>query len=422
MKIIVDEIRKGKNTTYNVTKYDDNGQRISGKTVYYLLHTIEKNGYTYYFLHDQNGNLCKELFGYVNYYKFSYSNNSKLDTILYVKRLLEFSSIIETPIYKMKYDDFNAFQYFISGLQIPVSNYELYVTRNANSKTSNAIINACKDYMQYCGYKNMKLFKPQRINRFSRAKSMECPKFISIKEFQDIIKYIKNDNSISRIDRMKYMCIYRLMFDAGLRVGEVLGLTLEDFEKIRNDKGELFYKVYIRNRLSDGNSQQAKRCMNVLSKNVYTSSDYNKKNIGYQVSYITPELYEDIMDYFDNNFDYFERKRKKYPMADSIYNNTENYYIFTNTSKASPLNVSMLYRYTRAIFSNLGYPLNKSKNSNNLLHRFRHGFCMKLLYVYKIDPFTAIHYTRHASVRSLEAYNNPTDEQLTAFLEKTEEY
>lgn len=46
---------------------------------------------------------------------------------------------------------------------------------------------------------------------------------------------------------------------------------------------------------------------------------------------------------------------------------------------------------------------------------------MKLLYLYKLDPFEVIHYARHASVRSLESYNNLTDEQLTSILERVEE-
>ena len=35
--------------------------------------------------------------------------------------------------------------------------------------------------------------------------------------------------------KLKFECIYRLLYEAGLRIGEVLGLTLEDF-KIIQDK------------------------------------------------------------------------------------------------------------------------------------------------------------------------------------------
>ncbi len=334
---------------------------------------------------------------------------------------MEFSAIIDKPIHEMDGRDLNNFQYFLSGLQIPKSNYEFYTTKNANLETSKSIIKRCQDYMKYCGYKNYNLLISRNINRISNSKNLDCPKFISIKEFNSIIKYIMNDESLSKVEKLKYECIYTLMFDSGLRIGEVLGLTLEDFEPIYSDKGKLFYKVIIRNRLSDNKNQHAKRCCNVLDRKIYMSSNYHKKNIGYQIAYIKEELYEKIIDYFDMNFNYFINQKKNYPIADSVNNDIKNYYIFTNKTKATCLSLFMIYKYTRKMFLDIGIQIDYLKNKNNLLHRFRHGYAMKLLYLYKLDPFEVIHYTRHVSVRSLEAYNNPTDEQLTSILERVEE-
>lgn len=421
MKIIVDELNKGNYSVYKITKYNDKNIKINERTIYFILSTVTIKDYTYYLLHDQDGNLCKELFNYINDYNFTSSTNSKIKMIQFVKRLLEYSSIIDVPIHKMKFKEFNGFQYFISGLQIPLSNYVFYTNRSAGTISSRNIINRCKNYIKYCGYKNGDFLKFQKVGRFRYTDNFDCPKFISIKEFNNINKYINNDTSLSLIDKTKYQCIYKLMFNGGLRIGEVLGLTIEDFEQIYSDSGKKYYKIYIRNRFSDMHHQKAKRCLNIIDKSMYVSSEYHKKNVGYQIAYITEDLYNDIMDYFDLNFDKFAKVNKSYPEADSINNDRINYYIFTNSNKATCLSLYMVYKYTRKMFVELGYPIDYKKNKNNLLHRFRHGYAMKLLYLYKLDPFEVIHYTRHASVRSLEAYNNPTDEQLTSILERVEE-
>ena len=65
-------------------------------------------------------------------------------------------------------------------------------------------------------------------------------------------------------------CIIRLMYQSGLRIGEVLELTFEDIVEDNNN-----YKVIIRNRFTDRTFQKAKFLMTITDRNQYRSRDYN---------------------------------------------------------------------------------------------------------------------------------------------------
>ena len=247
-----------------------------------------------------------------------------------------------------------------------------------------------------------------------------CPKFISLYEMKLILNYISNDNSLSYETKLKYSLIYRLMFNRGLRIGEVLGLTFEDFIKLHTDNG-IIYKILIRNRYSDNSSQRAKRCLPMNGGYTYNSPEYLSYNVGYQQVFINEEFYGDIMEYFDIMSARFKKEGKEMTKADSVDGQNTNWYIFYNLNKATPLNKDIFSVYTKKIFKKLGIQIDENKRNNNLFHRFRHGFCMYLLFVEKIPPIEACKLTRHRNMESLSVYNNPTEEMIIKLLEKVEE-
>lgn len=65
------------------------------------------------------------------------------------------------------------------------------------------------------------------------------------------------------------------MYENGLRIGEVLGLTREDVALEEDVNGNQIPVLYLRNRLTDKAFQNAKSCMKVHSKQTYRSKDYN---------------------------------------------------------------------------------------------------------------------------------------------------
>ena len=64
------------------------------------------------------------------------------------------------------------------------------------------------------------------------------------------------------------------------------------------------------------------------------------------------------------------------------------------------------------IFEAVGIQLDTGKKRDNLNHRFRHGFIMHLIYDLKIPREKVMVRSRHRNYTSLDAYYNPTTEQI----------
>src|SRR5699024_4165113 len=88
------------------------------------------------------------------------------------------------------------------------------------------------------------------------------------------------------------------MFQCGLRIGEVMGLTFEDLDVIE-EGGKYICLAYIRNRKSDQSYQLAKTCMSITDRKQYQQRDYQTRDIGYQVAVIPMDLYDLINDYIN---------------------------------------------------------------------------------------------------------------------------
>ena len=90
-------------------------------------------------------------------------------------------------------------------------------------------------------------FRGIKKRAYSKSKNnVICPKFISAREMSLILNYIDSDDSLDKETKMKYSLIFKLMFNKGLRIGEVLGITIEDFEEVYSNEGDFCSKLYIR--------------------------------------------------------------------------------------------------------------------------------------------------------------------------------
>lgn len=152
------------------------------------------------------------------------------------------------------------------------------------------------------------------------------PKFVTDAEFEQMIDFLDDTEIFSEERKLELECIMRLMFECGLRVGEVLGLTIEDIIE-PSEKTKNAFVAIIRNRLSDNKRQKAKTCMNITSKNDYQNPDYlYTKGYGYQTVAGNRELYEDIMDYVnitEKRINRSIRKRNATAMQIILQNSTK---------------------------------------------------------------------------------------------------
>lgn len=64
------------------------------------------------------------------------------------------------------------------------------------------------------------------------------------------------------------------------------------------------------------------------------------------------------------------------------------------------------------IFKAVGISVDSHSRKDNLSHRFRHGFVMHLIYDLKMPREQVMRRTRHKNYASLDAYYNPTTEQI----------
>lgn len=204
------------------------------------------------------------------------------------------------------------------------------------------------------------------------------------------------------------------MFETGLRIGEVLGLTFED---VVSEKFEDNYYpvVYIRNRLTDKPYQRAKTCMNITNTKQYKSKDYQVKNYGYQLVIISEELMDLIDIYIE---EHHARSRRLHPKsyqahvkADQVAivgrYNEDNYYIFIN-NLAKPISSHLWNITLRKIFKDTGLVVNQKVRKDNLNHRFRHGFAMYHVQYFGLDSLQLKELLRHRSIESVAHYYNPT--------------
>lgn len=203
------------------------------------------------------------------------------------------------------------------------------------------------------------------------------------------------------------------MYQCGLRIGEVLGLTFEDLDIIE-DEGMYICVGYIRNRYTDKPFQRAKSCMNIIDKKQYEEREYMVKNAGYQTFVVPIDLYDLINDYINEYHHVAQINHKKYyyetNLADIVTNgylDTDNFYVFIN-SLGKPLSQTVWKKTLRKIFDKLEIHVDIGGRRSNLNHRFRHGFAMFNVQYLQCNELELMNRMRHTSIGSIVSYFNPT--------------
>ena len=196
------------------------------------------------------------------------------------------------------------------------------------------------------------------------------------------------------------------MYETGMRIGEVLGLTNEDVIPQKLDD-KYHNCVYIRNRVSDKRYQLAKTTIKPASIKEYHFKKYNTINAGYQMVFITDELYELLGKYIDHAHNEARKDHaKRYQnstIADSVCGNPDNFYIFIYRLSNITWNKTL-----RSIYEEVGIQVDEKIRDNNLSHRFRHGFAMFQIQERHMDAVQLAKMLRHKSVSSVMKYYRPT--------------
>lgn len=385
--------------------------------------TVEVKGKKYHLIYDSQYNVITDAYDFLNHNQKKRANNSLKAAIYALRYLYVFSEIIDTPIEKFNRNDFLRLNHFLSGVSADGAEYEYNLLTKRSTTSINSFFSVYREFYRFLDYDNSPLFHERSFSKYipfqtkeNRLHITEVPKYISTEDFAAIIKYIR-EHIKDKERRLRDECMVRIMYEGGCRLGEVLGSTLEDYV-VQKVNGDDICFVYIRNRISDKEHQNAKTCMNVQSKRSYSSDTYKTKGVGYQLTFLNMDTYDLICDYIDVAH---EKAYKKYRVnydahkADAVAEykakNEDNYYLFLN-NRGEPLSDEGWNKELRMIFNAVGIQLDSSSKRDNLSHRFRHGFIMHLIYDLKISREKVMVRSRHRNYASLDAYYNPTTEQI----------
>lgn len=402
---------------------EDNGKIISRSLIKYQIADVIIGDQHYYYIYDQFMNPIRETFNFLNFALERKTMNTKYVYMNALKFLYCFEEIIGLQLKDFSPINVEAFKDFLQGICRPGNTFVFENLTERSSETVNQYLGVYRSFLAYKNEENKYLqVRGHNSARYRVAvdrsigvsqgyktniktlNSVEIPRYISVDDYAKIIKHIRQQYT------MREECIVRLMYETGMRIGEVLGLTNED---VVNQKfGENYYNcVYIRNRLTDKRYQMAKTTMKVISRKEYKSKAYRTANAGFQRVFITDELYELIGQYIDivhnEARDSFSRRYMESTKADSVNGETDNFYIFINAFGSRLSNVTW-DGILRKIFEEVGIQVDKRIRDNNLNHRFRHGFAMFQIQYRHIDAVQLANMMRHKSVSSVMKYYRPT--------------
>lgn len=428
--IKIKEFKKANTSLFKKSYYDSTNKLLFQETIDFKIYKKKINNFTYFILYDLNMEIIKPVYKFINSEIIEQSFNTREKSIYALRFLYCFLAFTKTSIKDLDQSKIDQLKLFLLGYSLENGSYVLELETIRGNSTVNGYLNIYRSYFNYLNInieylvktKTTNILKPstiyekqERIQKYesnlkTSTPANRVPKYISTKDFSKIINEIRKDNNLQA------ECIVRLMYQFGLRLGEVLGLTFEDLKEINLDN-KLYPVLHLRNRLSDKSFQKAKSCLVINNSSQYKSKDYKTENFGYQKVFITYDIYELINNYIDLHHTKIKKTKnnryKEYVLADKTVRNKyvdNNYYIFIN-SRGTILSNQSWNKYIKSIFKKVGLKTDKKKKENNLNHRFRHGFAMFHV-KHKNTPLIELKkLMRHAQVSSTMIYFNPTEKE-----------
>ena len=422
------------NEVYYIVGNDDKKEVLLTETIHYRTANVETDGKIYLVLYDSQMELQRDVFDFLNYGLERRSINSRDKALRALKMLFSYQTIIRKELKDFSKSDLDDFVRFLRGYSYKGQNITYEELTERSAETVNGYLSVYRAFLDYIG-KNNDILKRQKakhgwygrndnkgkyeINERVSAESQNVPMYITPEEFAAIIKIIRKEYS----DREE--CIVRLMYETGLRIGEVLGLTNEDIVIEKDECGIESPVCYIRNRVSDKAYQKAKTCMTVTSRNDYAKREYSLLGVGFQIVTLPEDLYKSLNDYIEESrssvLEKYGESRLWESKADSVTSRSltdgekvknekeqiDNFYVFI-TDHGKILSNVMWNKKLREIMKKAGLRLDSNRRGHNLNHRFRHGFAMFHVKYMDIKEMELMTLMRHKSLASTSCYVRPT--------------
>jgi len=420
MKKVVEE--KWIKGNYYAIYYDD---ALSHRINVYR-DSVLLNEYKYIFIILSDGSIEQNIFKFINVYYRDLNENVREQIASALKLLYVFKELKMKSLEEFDVIDIKQLSDFILGINYEGSTSSYFFKERRSNKTHNLYFGHIRRYFSFLkidngnienkslvqirksGFGMLSHTKVVHTNRFDINKKILDnayePEAITNNDYHKIIKRIKKDNHIL-VNRN--IIIIRLMYEYGLRIGEVLGLTLEDL--LCDEKG-LYGSLILRNRMSDKKYQHAKSCGNQFV------SEKDKQTV-----IISKDMYEMIKRYIsriNNPLRISDKCLNNYQLQAkaTAFSEAENYYIFLNKNY-TPLSSSGITKLIKRYFTECGISVDRDKKQLGVCHRFRHGTAKFILQNEAIAPtkeerlLRVKEYLRHKSLESTCVYTKPSKEE-----------
>ncbi len=298
--------------------------------------------------------------------------------------------------------------------------YTMYVSLNYSPTIAYSYAAVVGNYLYTSDILDKKFIAKKR-RRAKKSLSGSSIDYITEVQMYQLRNYIQADLSISHLQQQKYLLMVDILYHTGLRIGELLGLTIEDVHEIVDKKTLKKYgELRIRNRVTDDYDQRAKGAITVHSKNDYKDKYYKKEGIGYEVQIIKYELLERIFEFYDEQFNYHNDLNREFKIADSVEKKQTiefNTYLFLNERNTDHISRYSFSNYLRKGFIAVGCHVDKGYRKSNLVHKFRHSLAMRLVHVLRVSPDRAGKILRHSDPKSIQAYLSINESEIAELVE-----
>ena len=403
------------------------GREVSNRKVTIPLYQIAHGDFTYFLLYDDHMKVISEVYKYLNFELQNKPLTTRSKSAFALRLLYCFLSLSGYDIHSINEQVLSELLFFLRGIRNNPTEYNSRTQRSA--ATVNSYLSVYRSFLGSCRIPCDALFRTLDVSvtstleqSFSRSSDRKrfksnlktssvnedlVPRYISPDDFRKIYSLV-----IQKKDKEAKLLLH-LMYGYGLRLGECLGLTMEDISET-HDNGKLVPILLIRNRLSDAKFQYAKNLLHVTSRSQYKSRDYQLSRWRIIITY---DLYEELISYIEAAH---SEAMEKYPdnyekgAADivSVHDAPENnHYVFLNRY-GRILNDQTWNAHLKKYFAEADIPIDHDVREKNLSHRFRHGFAM-FHARFSDHPVAALELSqmmRHKSVLSTMVYYNPTFE------------
>lgn len=425
--IIYTEKKQGQQSVFYKRILNADGNEISNRKVTIPLYSVSYNEFSYYLLYDDHMEVIREAYEYLNFDLQERPMTSRSKSAFALRLLYCFLALSGYDVHDINDQVVSELLFFLRGIQNNPSGFDSRTQRS--SATVNGYLSVYRSFFRCRHIKCDALFRVVNVSingtvekTFSSSVERKkyksnlktssedqdlCPRYISPEDFRKIYSLV-----LQKQDHEAKLLLH-LMYGYGLRLGECLGLTMEDITEIY-DNGKLVPVLLIRNRMSDAKYQYAKNLLHVSSRNQYKSRDYQLSRWRIIITY---ELYEELLDYIER---VHSAAMEKYPSnydkgAADIVSVREapekNHYVFLNRY-GRVLSDQTWNAHLKSYFSEAGIPIDHDVREKNLSHRFRHGFAM-FHARFSDHPVAALELSRmmrHKSILSTMVYYNPTFE------------